>query len=54
MKTLIGSMIVAAAGSAIFSYAGVLTANSIVPFACIAVALILMLLHLISVSDRRY
>jgi hypothetical protein len=36
------------------SYAGILTTTSIVPLVCFAVALILALLHVMNVSDRRY
>jgi uncharacterized membrane protein YtjA (UPF0391 family) len=54
MKTFIGCAFVAALCCAILSYAGVLSANSIVPPVCFAVALILVLLQLMNVSDRRY
>lgn len=54
MKALITLAFVAAACGAILSYAGVLSATSIAPPVFFAVALILVLLHLMNVSDRRY
>ena len=44
----------AAACGAILSYGGVLSPSSIVPLACLGAALILVLLHMMNVSDRRY
>jgi hypothetical protein len=54
MKALITLAFVAAACCAILSYAGVLSTTSVVPPVCFAAALILALLHMMNVSDRRY
>jgi hypothetical protein len=54
MKIFIACAFVAAACCAILSYTGVLSTNSIVPPVCFAAALILVLVHLMNVSDRRY
>jgi uncharacterized membrane protein YtjA (UPF0391 family) len=54
MKTLIACGFVAAACGAILSYAGVLSTNSIVAPICFAAALVLVLLDLMNMGDRRY
>lgn len=54
MKSLIAMAFIAAACVAILSYAGVLSPTSIVPQVCFGAALILVLLHMMNVSDRRY
>jgi hypothetical protein len=53
MKTLIAIAFLAAAGSAGLGHAGLLSPTSIVPFVCFGAALILVLLHLMNVGDRR-
>lgn len=54
MKLLISLAFIAAAFSGSLSYAGILSATSIVPPVCFAVALVLVLLHMMNVYDRRY
>jgi hypothetical protein len=54
MKLLITTAFIAAAGCAMLSHAGVLSATSIVPPLCFALALILVLLQMINAGDRRY
>src|SRR5687767_9061262 len=54
MKVLIAGAFIAAAGCAILSHAGLLSATSIVAPVCLAPALILVLLHLVNAGDRRY
>ena len=54
MKSLIAFAFIAAACFAILSHAGVLAATSILPPACFAAALVLVLLHMMNVGDRRY
>lgn len=54
MRALIALAFLAAAGGALLSYVGWISATSLVPAGCFAVGLVLVLLHLIAVSDRRY
>jgi hypothetical protein len=54
MKVLIGLAFAVAVGCALLSHWGLLSPTSIVPPICFAAAFILVLLHLVNVSDRRY
>jgi uncharacterized membrane protein YtjA (UPF0391 family) len=54
MKALIVVAFIAAACCGVLSYAGVLSSTSIVAPICFAAALLLVLLHMMNVTDRRY
>jgi hypothetical protein len=54
VKALIAAAFFAAGGCAVLSYAGVLPAANLAPPILFGSALILVLLHLMYVSDRRY
>ena len=54
MKILVAATFIAAACCAVLSYAQILSPTSLVPAMLFASVLILTLLHMINVGDRRY
>ena len=54
MKSLIAIVFLAAAAGVILSYSGLISATHIIPPVLFASALILVLLQMINIEDRRY
>lgn len=54
MKALIAVVFTAAGVSGILTYLGMISPTSMVPPVLVALAFILVLLHLMNVSERRY